>query len=468
MFHIIYNPSAGAIRMILIFSVLLTSLFTLFIALFLVDYSFVFADVSRPKEDAEQTISEANLKIEVVSKMEFEEEKNDASPVSSMAFLGSNDILLLEKNNGLVHRVVNGELLEDSLLDVAVANERERGLLGIAVAHNASSNNTYVYLYFTESAGEDGEDNCPPPDYKCKLGADPLGNRLYRYELVNNRLVNPKLLLDLPADPGPVHNGGVIRIGPDSNIYLITGDLVNVGNISFYNKAHNNENGATGDGRSGILRVTQDGMAIGKGILGSEYPLNFYYAYGIRNGFGIDFDPVTGNLWDTENGPNYGDEINLVEPGFNSGWNRVQGFWEDNEGYIGDDVQSSPEGLVSLGGKGKYSSPELTMNFTVAFTALVFLDSKMLGKEYENDLFVAANNNGKIYHFDLNNNRNSLELHDLLADKIANSTKELKDVEFASGFGEITDLEMGPDGYLYVLSHTGREATISRIVPASS
>jgi|SRR5215207_364839 len=165
------------------------SLFTLFITSLLVDYSFDFADASRSEEDDEPNIGEADLKIELVSKMEFEEEKNGLSPVTSMAFLGQNDILLLEKNNGLVHRVTNGELLEESLLDVAVANERERGLLGIAVEKNSGNKSTYVYLHFTESAGEDGEDDCPPPDFKCKAGADPLGNRLYRYELVNNKLV---------------------------------------------------------------------------------------------------------------------------------------------------------------------------------------------------------------------------------------------------------------------------------------
>ena len=53
-----------------------------------------------------------------------------------------------------------------------------------------------------------------------------------------------------------------------------------------------------------------------------------YYAYGIRNSFGLDFDPITGKLWDTENGPTFGDEINLVEPGFNSGWNKIQGIWK--------------------------------------------------------------------------------------------------------------------------------------------
>jgi hypothetical protein len=50
-----------------------------------------------------------------------------------------------------------------------------------------------------------------------------------------------------------------------------------------------------------------------------------YYAYGIRNSYGFDFDPVTGKLWDAENGEDVFDEINLVEPGFNSGWKSVMG-----------------------------------------------------------------------------------------------------------------------------------------------
>ena len=56
-----------------------------------------------------------------------------------------------------------------------------------------------------------------------------------------------------------------------------------------------------------------------------------YYSYGLRNSFGIDFDPLTGKLWDTENGDDFGDEINLVEPGFNSGWSKVQGTRTLNE-----------------------------------------------------------------------------------------------------------------------------------------
>ena len=54
----------------------------------------------------------------------------------------------------------------------------------------------------------------------------------------------------------------------------------------------------------------------------------------------MDFDPVTGKLWDTENGPDIGDEINLVEPGFNSGFNKIDGVWTDNKTVDGENKHS--------------------------------------------------------------------------------------------------------------------------------
>ncbi len=66
-------------------------------------------------------------------------------------------------------------------------------------------------------------------------------------------------------------------------------------------------------------------------------------------------------LWDTENGPDYGDEINLVEPGFNSGWQKVQGVWKPmydpkrGGDLITGNKSMDPTDLVNFGGKGKYS-----------------------------------------------------------------------------------------------------------------
>ena len=282
------------------------------------------------------TFTDPNLKAEVVV--------NGLELPTGMAFLGPNDILVIEKNKGTVQRIIDGKMLPEPLLDVNVANKSERGLLGIAVSKHENGP-TYVFLYYTEAKVE-GSDVCPVKGKPC-TGDIPLGNRLYRYELVDNKLINPKLLLDLPTTPGPSHDGGVVKIGPDNNVYVVVGDLNYIKNQSAYTVAQNDVGGRPADGRGGILRVTQDGGVVGGvGILGNEDPLNKYYGYGIRNSFGIGFDPVTGNLWETENG-GAADEINLVEPGFNGGWKQFMGMISDqiDKGF------DPNTGFVNFGGK---------------------------------------------------------------------------------------------------------------------
>lgn len=83
------------------------------------------------------------------------------------------------------------------------------------------------------------------------------------------------------------------------------------------------------------MRIKQDGK-LSEVIFGKKDNISKYYAYGIRSSFGISFDPLTGILWDTENGPDYADEINLVKPGFNSGWGKVQGIWKPTNESIGN------------------------------------------------------------------------------------------------------------------------------------
>jgi len=364
---------------------------------------------------------------------------------TKMAFLGVNDLIVLEKNEGVVKRVLNGVVQNDSLLDVSVANGVERGMLGVAI--NKTNNGlVHVFLYFTESV-KDGDD--------ISQKKVPLGNRLYRYDLVNEKLVNPKLILDLPSTPGSAHNGGEMLLDSEGHLYLTIGDL-NRSNAKKSNSTittvQNNQGGLYPDGRAGILRITGDGDSEGSDIIGNEYPLNKYYAYGIRNSFGMSFDPVTGRLWDTENGPEYGDEINMVEPGFNSGWNKVQGIWTPIENAPGN-VTSDLSGLVSFNGSGKYSEPELSWyQPSPGLTSLIFMNSTKLGSKYANDILVADFHNGNIYNFKLNSNRTSLLLPNALADKVVDSKNETQSSVFANGFGAITDMEIGPDGYLYVLS----------------
>ena len=389
-------------------------------------------------------LKDPNLKVELVAE--------GLQPSTSMAFLGPNDILVLEKETGTVQRITDGKVLPQPLLQVPVSPTNERGMLGIAISKH-DNGPTYVFLSYTAASGD---------------GAQSIANVLYRYELANNnqQLANPKLLLNLPALPGTNHNGGKVVVGPDNNVYAVIGDLK-----THRTQTENVVNGPPADSTGGILRVTQDGQPVPGPPLGqSEAPLNLYYAYGVRNSFGFGFDPVTSKIWDTENGPKYGDEINLVEPGFNSGWAQVMGTWAP-EGAIGKEtagpVISNPSpNLVDFAGKGKYSPPEFTWLKPVAPTALTFLNSVKLGKQYQNDMFVGDYKNGDLYHFKLDQARTGLVLNGTLADKISDTPQDSQPLIFASGFdGGITDLQVGPDdGYLYVLTFAG---SIYRIVPTS-
>jgi aldose sugar dehydrogenase len=383
------------------------------------------------------------------SKMSVETVYEGLDFPTSMTFLGPGDILVLEKNEGTVKRIVNGEMLPEPLLKVDVSSVSERGMLGIAIekVHNSSETQPYVFLYYTEPEPNEkdrgGDSNSKIPTAR---------NSVYRYELIDNKLVNPQRLLQLPGRNEAGHNGGTLLVGPDNNIYTSAGSVAldkpeSDDDITW---SQNVIDGPEADGRGGILRFTQDGKEIeDEHTLSDEYPMTLYYAYGIRNSFGMDFDPLTGILWDTENGANGDDEINLVEPGFNSGWRQTMGLGEEEK-------RLDPDQLVDFDGRGKYSDPKFTWETSVGATALKFLSSDRYGKEYQNGMFVSDFHNGNIYYFNLNEERTDLELRGTLSDRIANNGDNLQEVVFGQGFGGITDLDVGPDGYLYVLSlHQG-------------
>jgi aldose sugar dehydrogenase len=441
-----------------------------------------------PQDDQPAAINDPTLRIEPVAE--------GLKRPTAMAFLGSSDdIIVTEKDNGTVRRIVGGVMQPEPIVDVAVANDNdtnERGLLGMAVSKQ-NENTTYVFLYYTESGGgQDGDD---------ADGVVPAGNRLYRYELVENvngnatsaKLINPKLLLDLPARPGPRYNAGPLLVSQNefstnnidgiasnsgaaaatnTTVYLIIGDLDH-----HRTQAENYEDGPPPDGTGGILAVDAEGNPLPNPILVQEEDededdeeeeqeqedigmLPYYFAYGIRNSFGMAFDPVTGYLWDTENGPDWFDEINLVQPGFNSGWAAIQGpaSAPENEGADVDDD------LEDFGGTGEYRDPEFAWQNTVGVTAIKFLNSTALGQEYLNDVFVGDINNGRLYHFDLNEDRTGLMLEGALEDGVADNVGELAPVIFGTGFRSISDIEVGPDGYLYVLLYG--PGKIYRIAPA--
>jgi glucose/arabinose dehydrogenase len=121
--------------------------------------------------------------------------------------------------------------------------------------------------------------------------------------------------------------------------------------------------------------------------------------------------------------------------------------------------------LVTFDGKGKYTEPKMVWNRTAGLTSLIFLNSDKLGTQYRNDMSVSDVHNGRIYHFKLNSDRTEFVLPNSLESNLLTSLDELdmNEILFGRGFGGITDLTVGPDGYLYVVSIG--QGKIFRILP---
>ena len=374
------------------------------------------------------TLSDPNIRVEkVIAGLE--------SP-TSMAFLDNDDIIITQKDNGRVRLVSNGVLQPQPILQVPVLNNSERGLLGVAIANTTTDSSTKtVFLYYTEPVG------------------DQARNRIYRYEWngVNN-LTGGRLILDLPGEPGPNHNGGKMQIGPDGMLYAVKGDLNRDGILQ------NVRDGPPPDDTSVILRVDYNGNGVGNVLSAMGADLSKYYAYGIRNSFGFDFDPLTGVLWDVEDGPTDYDEINIVLPGFNSGWQKVMGPL-GIEGITAED-------LVLFQGS-HYADPVFSWLRSEGVTDMEIFNSTSLGEEYAYNMFVGDINNGNLYFFTINGNRSGLDLGGIpgLEDFVANNSEELNAVTLGRGFsGGITDIQTGPDGYLYILTFSG---DLYRVVPGT-
>jgi aldose sugar dehydrogenase len=361
------------------------------------------------------------------------------SQPTAMGFIGLGDILVLQKGNGRVRRVINGVLQPDPVLDVAVDSASERGLLGIAIHPNFPVS-PFVYLYYTESSN--GSDTTGSPV--------PLANRVYRYTWNGNALVSPQLLLDLPVTPGPNHNGGTMTFGPDGKLYVVIGELNRNGQLqNFFGAAAPDDSGV-------IFRINDDGSVPSDNPFFSQGGnLAKYFAYGIRNSFGLAFDSMTGKLWDTENGPANYDEINLVEPGFNSGWQRIMG-------PSIRDAQGTSDLVIFSG--AHYADPKFSWFNVVAPTGIVFTNVATLGVDYQDSVVVGDVNNGNLYRFRLNPARDGfLFSNPNLGDLVADNSQELQELIWGTGFVGVTDLKVGRDGLLYVLSFSlGKIFVISR------
>jgi len=429
---------------------------------------------------------------------------------TTMAFLGGNDILVLEKASGRVQRVVNGAI-QSTVLDLAVNSGSERGLLGIAL-HPEFPANPAVYLYWTEST--------TGADTNVLANTPLLGNRVDRFSWDGSNLVFDQNLIRIralqpafSAEPTPAagrgnHDGGVIRFGPDGKLYIFVGDLGRRGHLQNLpcGPTPTCPGSTVPDDQFGgpqpdnahlsgvILRLDDDGTAPADNPffdvgaqMGGEVGANIQkiFSYGHRNSFGIAFDPHPrgiGNLWLQENGDDAFTELNRVEPGMNGGWVQIAGpvgriaqfrQIETSPGFFGLQQARWPPTLIA-GTPGEalsrlfmlpgseYSEPEFSWKFEVAPAGIGFAEGRALGPQFEGDLFVGAARtflaDGYLFHFNLTGNRRRIAVDDpRLEDRVADNVNKFDITESESlligrGFGIGTDIQTGPNGNLFVVS----------------
>ena len=506
-------------------------------AIFAASLTFAIAPTGYAQEGGGPQLVDRNLEVGEVA--------TDLVTPIGIAFLGPDDMLVIEKNTGKVVRVTDGEIA-GTVLDLSVNWASERGLLGITL-HPDFPSDPSVYLYWScRSVADLDADPFSPEEQRCSddhltdladtddlLRVPLLGNRVDRFTWDGSQLHydhNLEMLRSFQNDGAPTpagqddsaggthgqqparanHDGGVITFGPDGKLYVIVGDLGRRGalqNLPCGPTADRCPGTVTPDDQFGgpdpddahfsgiILRLNDDGStptdnpyADHGASVGGEIGENLQrtYAYGIRNSFGMAFDPVSGGLWQQENGEDAFDEINRVEAGENSGWIQVIGPASRVGQYREIETTSlhhedfpnlqqfrwGPERIATTTAEAlsrlhelpgsHYADPEFSWKYVLAPAAIGFQRGRGLGPQYANDLFVGFSTldtlGGPLFRFNLTGNRQKIAVDDpRLADRVADNLTfhdmtESETLVFGTDFGIVTDIETGPNGNLFVVS----------------
>ena len=311
-------------------------------------------------------------------------------PVDMAWVKGTRKIFFTEKDSGKIRVMKGRRLLQRACADLDVDSTGERGALGIALDPHFKKNHR-LYVYYTN--------------------ASPLENRVVRFVVDHNRCKNRNVIVKgISASSSGYHNGGQLE--------FVGGKLfVSVG------EAHDPANAQQTSNRLGkILRYNPDGSIPRRNPFSQPGDRNAVWTYGHRNPFGLAHRPGTHRLYETENGPNCDDELNLIKKGRNYGWGSAYQC-----GTRG--VGPNPKRPLR-----RYSTVIVPTDPTWYRGRLEALSGSLLMGDY---------GNGRLHRFVLN----------------AKGTRVKKERVIYDG-ESIVDVAKGPGGWLYFLTPTA----IKRVV----
>jgi glucose/arabinose dehydrogenase len=374
-------------------------------------------------------------------------------------FLNATTMLVNEKLSGKVKVIVNGVYAGDAL-DLPVSTNAnpvdEMGLLGIVKDPDFDTNN-HVYLFYSRATVD---------------GGPWLDDRLVRYTWNGTTLTSPVVLWIMgptPEFPSPsqYHHGGYLRVGPDEKLYLQRGDMLRFGCMEMNNTP-------TLVGESGcIYRLELDGSApLDNPFISNSNPtIKKIWLYGFRNGFGLDWDRTTGDMWFTENGPEVYDEVNIGRSGMNSGWRLIMGPDDRNATYNNNNnTPHNANELFYLSG-AFYQDPVFSYLAPIGLAGLSFFGSTRFIESPNtfDNLVMGCTNTGNIYMLPVAPGRQGLTVSGGLSDLVADSPAERDLWSIGTGWGAITDARIGPDGYMYLCSwNTGKIQKVRPKVDAAT
>lgn len=324
-----------------------------------------------------------------------------------LAFRGNGDILVTERYTGQLRVIREGELLPQALSGVppVYADVFRAGLMSIALHPD---DDALIYMTYTKAIEVDGE-----PEQTVALA---------RARILEDRLVDvEEIFVALGLDRGIA--AAKLLFTPDKHLLMSVGGAYMYMGLGDYAQDSTVHYGK-------LLRLNDDGSAVADNpFVGSGEYLPEVFSVGHRNQIGMDYHPVTGALWVSENGPQGGDEINIIRPGANYGWPYVS----YSRQYRGDWVSNNER-------QAEFEQPEIIWWPSIAPAGLAFYSGDKI-PEWQGNLFVGAMIEGRIPgtgHVErivFNNRGQEIRREGLLRELGA----------------RITAVKQGLDGYLYAV-----------------